>query len=96
MEADLHTYGFPAGYFVIKNVATGKLLDVQSDMVEDGTPVILYDETETSIVEGMTLSHRIPSLVDIALPHRHEETRVKQPGKMKSSRSVLSSEAEDV
>lgn len=59
MEADLHTYGFPAGYFVIKNVATGKLLDVQSDLVEDGTPVILYDETEKSIVEGTSLSLRV-------------------------------------
>lgn len=52
MEADLNTYGFPPGYFVLKNVATDRVLDVQSDMVEDGTPVILYDETETSLVEG--------------------------------------------
>ena len=53
MDADLHTYGFPPGYFVIRNVATNRLLDVQSDMVEDGTPVILYPETEYSLVEGM-------------------------------------------
>jgi len=53
MEADLHTYGFPPGYFVIKNVATNKVLDVESDMVEDGTTLILYPETETSLVEDM-------------------------------------------
>lgn len=52
MDADLHTYGFPAGYFVVKNVANGRLLDVQSDLVEDGTPLILYPESETSLVEG--------------------------------------------
>lgn len=49
---DLQTYGFPAGYFVVKNVATGRLLDVESDLVEDGTPLILWPETETSLVEG--------------------------------------------
>ncbi|THH00687.1 hypothetical protein EW026_g1896 [Hermanssonia centrifuga] len=41
VDADLHTYGFPAGYFIIKNAATDRLLDVQSDLVEDGTPLIL-------------------------------------------------------
>lgn len=53
MDADLHTYGFPPGYFVIKNVATDRLLDVESDVIEDGTPLILWPETETSLVEGM-------------------------------------------
>ena len=52
MEADLNTYGFPSGYFVLKNVATDRVLDVQGDAVEDGTNVILYQETETSLVEG--------------------------------------------
>lgn len=52
MEADLHTYGFPPGYFVIKNLATGRVLDVDSGMLEDGAPLILYPETETFLVEG--------------------------------------------
>lgn len=52
-DADLQTYGFPAGYFIIRNVATGRLLDVESDLIEDGTPLILWPETETSLVEGM-------------------------------------------
>lgn len=52
LSADLQTYGFPAGYFVIKNLANDRLLDVESDMVEDGTPLILWPETETSLVEG--------------------------------------------
>jgi len=53
MDADMHTYGFPSGYFIVRNVATGRSLDVEADMVEDGTPLILYPETETSIVEDM-------------------------------------------
>ena len=52
LSADLQTYGYPAGYFVIKNLANDRLLDVESDMVEDGTPLILWPETETSLVEG--------------------------------------------
>ncbi|KAI0697553.1 hypothetical protein BC835DRAFT_1270170 [Cytidiella melzeri] len=53
MDYDLSTFGFPSGYFVIKNVVTNRLLDVESDMVEDSTPLILYPETETSLVEDM-------------------------------------------
>ncbi|TCD68085.1 hypothetical protein EIP91_011538 [Steccherinum ochraceum] len=53
MPADLNTYGFPPGYFVIKNIASSRMLDIDSDMVEDGTRVILWPETEYSIVEDM-------------------------------------------
>ena len=55
MEADLHTYGFPPGFFVIKNVATGRVLDIESGMVGDGAPVILWPETETFLVDGMVI-----------------------------------------
>lgn len=47
-----HLFGFPPGYFVIRSVATGRLWDVSSDEVEDGTPVILWPEKEQSLVEG--------------------------------------------
>ena len=60
MDADLCTYGFPAGYFIIKNVASDRYLDVDSDMVEDGTRLILYPPTETSLVEGAYGSSRTP------------------------------------
>ncbi|OBZ68611.1 putative agmatinase 1 [Grifola frondosa] len=53
VDADLHTYGFPPGYFVLRSVANGRVLDVNSDMVEDGTEIILWPETETSLVESM-------------------------------------------
>lgn len=50
-----NNYGFPTGYFVIKNLATGKLLDVGSDSLDDGADVILWPEKETSLVEGKTI-----------------------------------------
>lgn len=76
MEADLHTYGFPPGYFIIKNVATDKLLDVESDMVEDGTPLILFPGTESSLVEGASLYLRfLCSSLRIA-GCRYEKARV--------------------
>lgn len=51
MDADLHTYGFPPGYFVIRSAAANRVLDVDSDEVADDTELILYPETETSLVE---------------------------------------------
>ena len=71
MDADLHTYGFPSGYFVIKNVATNRLLDVQSDMVEDGTHIILYLETEGSLVEGM--ADLVPHTYGCSIQDRYEK-----------------------
>jgi DDB1- and CUL4-associated factor 11 len=73
-SADLHTYGFPPGYFTIKNVATSRLLDVQSDEVEDGTPVILWPETETSLVEGPCTASLIRRVVVLTNYCRPEET----------------------
>lgn len=37
---------------MIRSVATGRLWDISSDEVEDGTPVILWPEKEQSLVEG--------------------------------------------
>ncbi|KAH0838130.1 hypothetical protein J3R83DRAFT_6380 [Lanmaoa asiatica] len=48
-----HLFGFPPGYFVIRSVATGRLWDVSSDEVEDGTSVILWPEKEQSLVESL-------------------------------------------
>ena len=76
MEADLHTYGFPSGYFLIRNVASNKILDIQGDMVEDGAPVILYRETETSLVEGKLRSPKRYVFIESVCTERYEETRV--------------------
>lgn len=46
------THGFPPGYFVIKSVACDRVLDINGDEIEDGTEVILWVETEKSLVES--------------------------------------------
>ncbi|KAH8099280.1 WD40 repeat-like protein [Cristinia sonorae] len=53
VEADLSTYGFPQGYFVVHNRASDRLLDVEADMIEDGTQLILWPEKEHSLVEDL-------------------------------------------
>lgn len=52
MTADVQTFGFPAGYFVILSLATQRLWDVEADEVEDGTDIALWPEKEKSLVEG--------------------------------------------
>lgn len=59
IEVPLH--GFPEGYFVIRSVASDRLLDVALDDVEDGTEVLLFPEKEHSLVESKQDSHRIHS-----------------------------------
>ncbi|KIY73512.1 hypothetical protein CYLTODRAFT_365541 [Cylindrobasidium torrendii FP15055 ss-10] len=46
------TNGFPPGYFMIKNAGSGRVLDVALDSIEDGSNVILFTQTETSLVES--------------------------------------------
>lgn len=52
MNADLNLYGFPPGYFVIRSVASGRLLDVEMGWNDDGTQLILYTENEKSLVDS--------------------------------------------
>lgn len=52
----MDTHGFPPGYFVIRSLATNRLLDVQGDSIEDGTEILLWPEKETSLVESPLLS----------------------------------------
>ncbi|TFY60503.1 hypothetical protein EVG20_g7388 [Dentipellis fragilis] len=44
-------FGFPAGYFVIRSLSSGRLLDVSEDLSDDGTEIILWPEKEKSLVE---------------------------------------------
>ncbi|KAG8745257.1 hypothetical protein FRC10_008430 [Ceratobasidium sp. 414] len=45
--------GFPTGYFVIRNVATGKLLDVATHSSADGIHLVLWPPKENSLVLPM-------------------------------------------
>ncbi|KDQ31259.1 hypothetical protein PLEOSDRAFT_1088710 [Pleurotus ostreatus PC15] len=52
MTADtMQTFGFPPGYFIIRSIASNRLLDVTNDDVEDGTEIVLWPEKDSSLVE---------------------------------------------
>jgi hypothetical protein len=48
----IETSGFPAGYFIVRSVASKRLLDVAGDGIEDGTEIVLWPEKEKSLVES--------------------------------------------
>jgi len=54
-KASSNDYGFPPGCFVLHSVSSGRMLDVCSDSIQDGTPVILWPEKDNSLVEGKLL-----------------------------------------
>ncbi|KAG9124402.1 hypothetical protein FRC07_011762 [Ceratobasidium sp. 392] len=45
--------GFPTGYFIIRNCASGRLLDIAMSSVADGTRAVLWKEKENSRVLSM-------------------------------------------
>ncbi|KAG9036825.1 hypothetical protein FS842_003407 [Serendipita sp. 407] len=45
--------GFPLGYFIIRSIASGKILDVPDHTTADGAELVLFDEKESSLVESM-------------------------------------------
>jgi len=45
-------HGFPTGRFLLRSVSSGRLLNVASDSVQDGAPIILWPEKDNSLVEG--------------------------------------------
>lgn len=51
-HSGVHTLGFPTGYFLIRSMATGKVLDVSTNDTSDGTPLVLWNEKEKSLVSG--------------------------------------------
>ena len=56
IAASASTYGsisgFPLGYFMIRSLASGRVLDVDSNQLSDNTEVVLWEEKEKSLVEG--------------------------------------------
>jgi len=53
MATSAQLYGFPPGYFAIRNAANGRLWDVGGDEVEDGIEIVLWQEKEKSLVETL-------------------------------------------
>jgi hypothetical protein len=54
-NASSNDNGFPPGCFVLRSVSSGRMLDVSSDSVRDGAPIILWPEKDNSLVEGKSL-----------------------------------------
>jgi hypothetical protein len=72
------TQGFPPGYFVIKSVASDRVLDITGDEVEDGTEMILWVETEKSLVES---KDRLSKSLGARLNYRRlTQSQFQQPG----------------
>lgn len=44
--------GFPPGCFVLRSMSCGRVLDVAADSVQDGAPIILWPEKDSSLVES--------------------------------------------
>ena len=57
--ADIDNTGFPPGYFIIRSVASDRLLDVTMDETEDGTEICLWPEKEKSLVDSQYLSYTL-------------------------------------
>ena len=51
-KASFNDYGFPRGDFLLRSVSSGRMLDVSSDSVQDGTPIILWPEKDNSLLES--------------------------------------------
>ena len=54
--ANFDNTGFPSGYFIIRSVASERLLDVIMDDTEDGAELCLWPEKEKSLVESQYLT----------------------------------------
>jgi len=52
-KASSNDYGFPSGCFVLRSVSSGRILDVASDLVQDGSQIILWPEKDNSLVESL-------------------------------------------
>ena len=66
-HVDTESLGFPTGYFSIKSVATGRLLEIYRGETNDSAPLALWPAKEQSLVESTRIRRRslltTPSLI---------------------------------
>ena len=55
LHVDTETLGFPTGYFSIRSVATGRLLEIYKNATDDGSPLALWPAKEQSLVESTSV-----------------------------------------
>lgn len=65
---DTETLGFPTGYFLIKSIATGRLLDIFKNETRDNAPLALWPAKEQSLVESTPVRPSI--LLITSVSHR--------------------------
>ena len=66
LESELNSYGFPRGYFMLRSAGSQRVLDLTQGLKEDGTPIILWPVTETSLVDceqSSPCTHTIHDLI---------------------------------
>ena len=68
---DTESLGFPTGYFSIKSVATGRLLDIYGNATSDSSPLALWPAKEQSLVESTSISTTVDP-PDHLFAYRHD------------------------
>lgn len=75
-HVDTEALGFPIGYFTIRSVATGRLLDIYGNETTDSSPIALWPAKEQSLVESTSIrpvdlpNHRCIALTPLTLALR--------------------------
>jgi len=54
-HVETESLGFPTGYFSIKSVATGRLLEIYNNETKDNSPLALWPVKEQSLVESASI-----------------------------------------
>ena len=67
-KATSNDFGFPPGCFILRSVSTRRLFDVASDSVRDGTPIILWPEKDSSLVESKSFTAQYCTLAKLTNP----------------------------
>lgn len=67
LDVELNSYGFPQGYFILRSIGTGRVLDLCQGIKDDGTSIILWPATETSLVEREYEDVCVAQSIDSAL-----------------------------
>jgi hypothetical protein len=65
MQLTPDSNGFPQGYFMLRSVASDRVLDTKMDWCEDDTSILLFPSNEKSLVECETsLCHILPDIIN--------------------------------
>ena len=54
-HVETESLGFPTGYFSIKSIATGRLLEIYNNETKDNSPLALWPAKEQSLVESASI-----------------------------------------